>query len=261
MSRVLAMLAAGVLLAACGSNPPAPLEQRYGGDRKVRAETEKRPDQYTVVRGDTLFSIAWRYGLDFRSVARANRVSSPYTIFPGQVLQLKEAPVVVNTPSRQSTSSSASSGTSSRPVSKAATVPAATAAPPKVSAKPAVATAIQWRWPTSGKVVRGFSGTVHKGIDIDGKAGDTVKAVAAGKVVYAGSGIVGYGKLLIVKHNEIYLSAYGHNRKLLVREGQQIAAGQRIAEKGSSATNSVKLHFEIRREGKPVDPVKLLPGR
>ena len=107
--------------------------------------------------------------------------------------------------------------------------------------------------------VRRFSPAVHKGIDIDGKAGDPVIAVAAGEVVYAGSGIVGYGKLLIIKHNDVYLSAYAHNQALLVEEGAAVRAGQKIAEKGSSATNSVKLHFEIRREGKPVDPLKLLP--
>jgi lipoprotein NlpD len=110
-------------------------------------------------------------------------------------------------------------------------------------------------------VIRGFSGTVHKGIDIDGKAGDPVRAVAPGMVVYSGSGIVGYGNLLIVKHNELYLSAYGHNKRLLVKEGEGVKVGQQIAEKGSSATNTVKLHFEIRREGKPVNPDKLLPGR
>ena len=118
---------------------------------------------------------------------------------------------------------------------------------------------ISWKWPTKGKIVRGFSGDVHKGIDIGGKSGDAVTTVAPGRVVYAGAGIVGYGNLLIVKHNEVYLSAYGHNRRLLVGEGDVVKQGQRIAEKGDSATNSVKLHFEIRREGKPVDPRKLLP--
>ena len=106
---------------------------------------------------------------------------------------------------------------------------------------------------------RGYSSTLHKGIDISGKRGDAIYAVAAGRVVYAGTGIVGYGELLIVKHNDVYLSAYGHNQRLLVSEGAQIAAGQKIAEKGSSGTDRVKLHFEIRKEGKPVDPQKLLP--
>ena len=102
---------------------------------------------------------------------------------------------------------------------------------------------------------------MHKGIDIAGKRGDPIVAVAAGKVVYAGTGIVGFGELLIVKHNEVYLSAYGHNDSLLVAEGQQVRAGQKIAEKGSSGTDKVKLHFEIRREGKPIDPMRILPKR
>jgi lipoprotein NlpD len=102
---------------------------------------------------------------------------------------------------------------------------------------------------------------VHKGIDIAGNTGDPVVAVAAGKVVYAGTGIVGFGELLIVKHNDEYLSAYGHNDRLLVTEGQVVAAGQTIAEKGSSGTDTVKLHFEIRKEGKPIDPQRVLPRR
>jgi lipoprotein NlpD len=109
--------------------------------------------------------------------------------------------------------------------------------------------------------VRKYSPTVHKGIDIGGRRGDSVVAVAAGQVVYAGTGIVGLGELLIVKHNHIYLSAYGHNSRLLVAEGDSVAAGQRIAEKGSSGTDSVRLHFEIRKEGKPIDPLRLLPRR
>lgn len=118
-----------------------------------------------------------------------------------------------------------------------------------------------WRWPSSGPVTRRYSSSVHKGIDIGGKRGDAVNAVADGVVVYAGTGIVGFGELLIVKHNDTYLSAYGHNNRLLVREKESVRAGQKIAEKGSSGTDTVKLHFEIRREGKPIDPLKLLPRR
>jgi lipoprotein NlpD len=110
-------------------------------------------------------------------------------------------------------------------------------------------------------VTRGFSESVHKGVDIAGTRGDPVVAAAAGKVVYAGTGIVGFGELLILKHNEVYLSAYGHNDRLLVAEGQTVTAGQTIAEKGSSGTDSVKLHFEIRKEGKPIDPQRVLPRR
>ena len=118
-----------------------------------------------------------------------------------------------------------------------------------------------WRWPTEGKVLRGYSAAVHKGIDIGGRRGDAIRAVADGTVVYAGTGIVGLGELLIVKHSEVYLSAYAHNQLLLVGEGERVRSGQKIATKGSSGTDSVKLHFEIRREGKPVDPVKILPRR
>jgi lipoprotein NlpD len=118
-----------------------------------------------------------------------------------------------------------------------------------------------WRWPTSGPVIRGYSESVHKGIDIGGARGDAVTAVASGKVVYAGTGIAGFGELLIIKHNDVYLSAYGHNDELLVAEGDSVVAGQTIAQKGSSGTDAVKLHFEIRQEGKPIDPLRLLPGR
>jgi lipoprotein NlpD len=118
-----------------------------------------------------------------------------------------------------------------------------------------------WRWPTAGPVIRGYSESVHKGIDIGGARGDAVSAVASGKVVYAGTGIAGFGELLIIKHNDVYLSAYGHNDELLVAEGDTVVAGQAIAQKGSSGTDAVKLHFEIRQEGKPIDPLRLLPGR
>jgi len=117
-----------------------------------------------------------------------------------------------------------------------------------------------WLWPTTGKVVGGFSETANlKGIDIAGKAGQPVRASAAGKVVYAGAGLRGYGKLIIIKHNKTYLSAYAHNREILVKEGQLVAKGQQVAEMGDSDADQVKLHFEIRRLGKPVDPTRFLP--
>ena len=119
----------------------------------------------------------------------------------------------------------------------------------------------RWQWPAAGKVSRIFSTNLHKGIDIVGKRGDPVLAVAGGKVVYAGTGVTGYGSLLIIKHNDTYLSAYGHNERLLVSENTTIEAGQQIATMGSSGTDSVKLHFELRRRGQPVDPLTLLPRR
>jgi lipoprotein NlpD len=154
------------------------------------------------------------------------------------------------------------------PVAAPAAAPLAEPPPAKGAAKTEQAAPIapaedgermQWTWPASGKVVAGFTETSMKGIDIGGAAGTPVVASAAGKVVYAGSGLRGYGKLIIVKHNATYLSAYAHNREILVKEGQQVARGQKIAEMGNTDASDVKLHFEIRRLGKPVDPLKFLP--
>ncbi|MEM0954732.1 MAG: peptidoglycan DD-metalloendopeptidase family protein [Pseudomonadota bacterium] len=238
------------LLVACSANPPAPVENRRAGEPGEAARATNRPDRYTVKRGDTLYSIAFRFGMDYREVARLNRIGVPYTIYPGQTLRFSGAAAPASAPH------SASVQRPAVPTETPSREPAA--ASPATSANSAVSS---WRWPTSGKVIRKFTGSLHKGIDIDGKAGDAVVATAGGQVVYAGSGIVGYGNLLIVKHNQTYLSAYAHNRRLLVAEGATVKAGQRIAEKGNSATNAVKLHFEIRRNGKPVDPQTLLPKR
>jgi len=257
-------------LLACGSSPPAPIE-----DRQPRGSESVSSRHYTVQRGDTLYSIAFRYGVDFRVLAAANGIAAPYTIYPGQKIDLEKrtpaarparsasapAPAPVSkpvAPAAPATKTSQSTGTvkTAPPVTKSPSTPVKKEAAPWSGAS-----VKSWRWPTSGRVTRGYSSSVHKGIDIAGKRGDAIVAVAAGKVVYAGTGIVGFGELLIVKHNDVYLSAYGHNDRLLVAEGQQVGAGQKIAQKGSSGTDAVKLHFEIRREGKPIDPIKVLPKR
>lgn len=211
-------------------------------------------DTYIIRSGDTLFSIAWRYGLDFTKLANANSIKSPYVIYPGQKLVLEERAIVSR--KAQSVKNSADHRRSQQVKKPAKTIT-------KSSAKDNRSNSNTWHWPTKGKVISAFGSgsTVHKGIDIDGKLGEPVIATAAGKVVYAGSGILGYGNLLIVKHSERYLSAYGHNRRLLVKEGAEVKARQRIAEKGNSGTNKIKLHFEIRREGKPIDPTRMLPRR
>lgn len=253
-----------------------------GSDYRAPVEDRQRPQSvrsgsYVVQRGDTLYSIAFRYGMDYRKVAAANGIPSPYTIYPGHLIYLREAEVPRAAAKPASTRSSSSSKSSSRSTSSssppvAASKPATvtkpspapvtktTAARPKATPAP-TGPVKTWRWPSSGKVIRGYSSSVHKGIDIAGKRGDGVHAVAAGTVVYSGTGIVGLGELLIIKHNETYLSAYGHNDRLLVAEGQRVSVGQLIAKKGSTGTDAVKLHFEIRREGKPVDPMGLLPRR
>lgn len=221
---------------------------------------------HQVSAGETLYSIAWRHGVDYRQLARHNNVGAPYTIYTGQTLRLDvgaatvaSAPTqpVAQAPARPTNSSrSASSPTSNR--SENRTASRATTPPPAL-----VAGAPQWQWPARGRVITAFgSGTgFNQGIDINGELGEPVIAAASGQVVYAGSGLRGYGNLLIIKHNDTYLSAYAHNQRLLKSEGDMVKAGERVADIGSSGANKVKLHFEIRREGKPVDPIRYLPRR
>lgn len=197
-----------------------------------------------VVRpGDTLFSIAWGEGLDFRELAKWNGIPSPYIIKPGQ--QIKLAPA-----QRTTVKNSAPS----------AAKPAKTSA--KSNAKLSSQSPAGWIWPVEGPILSRYSANSgNKGIDIGGSSGQGIRAAAAGRVVYAGSGLRGYGQLIIVKHDEAYLSAYAHNSKLLVEDGKAVKKGQQIALMGNTGTDRVKLHFEIRHRGKPVDPLKFLPKR
>lgn len=279
----LLLLLLALLLAGCAGGTRAPIEDRHA----PASSAVPVANTYVVQRGDTLYSIAFRYGLDYRDVAAANGVGPPYTIYPGQRLTLiggqlsgyaatrqpAVSPAPVPRPAPVSPSPSSPPVTVARPdpgPGPVVTPPSSTAATTVVPAPPVAATPVPrppmapvtaWRWPAVGPVTRGYSATVHKGIDIGGQRGDAVVAVAAGDVVYAGTGIVGFGELLIIKHDDVYLSAYGHNDRLLVAEGDRVSAGQQIAEKGSSGTDTVKLHFEIRQEGKPIDPLRLLPRR
>ncbi|MDX1732873.1 MAG: peptidoglycan DD-metalloendopeptidase family protein [Halioglobus sp.] len=272
LSGALCGLGVALLLAGCSGNARAPVEDRAARPLPAPAvPTRTTRNLYSVQRGETLYSIAFRYGMDFRKVAAANRIPPPYTIYPGQSIELREAALPEPAPTPVPAARSPQPATPAAAPAKPAPASTPVAAAPAV-AKPRAAPAATggaymgapvrtWLWPASGRVTRGYSRSVHKGIDIGGRRGDPVMAVAAGKVVYAGTGIVGLGELLIIKHNDLYLSAYAHNDRLLVHEGQVVAAGDRIAEKGSSGTDSVKLHFEIRKEGKPVDPQRLLPPR
>jgi lipoprotein NlpD len=228
---------------------------------------------YTVVKGDTLYSIAFRLGIDFRELAARNDISSPYIIQVGQSLRTAK-PVEPASATKSRSTNMTSNVTvktppaeqkSNKSVPKQSKVTSVTKPSSKTmpgSARVSESQSVsRWRWPSAGKVVRTYSSNRHKGIDIAGKRGDPVRAVAAGRVVYAGTGVTGYGSLLIIKHNDTYLSAYGHNEQLLVSENTNIEAGQQIATMGSSGTDSVKLHFELRRRGKPIDPLTLLPRR
>ena len=290
--RLVIGIALSVLLVGCSSAPSGGVRVVDRNNGKPAAPTRQpvTTGQYVVKRGDTLFSIAFRYGWDWKALAARNNIPEPYTIHVGQAIRfdgrsnstspvVAVAPVVVPQAGSSGPTSSTTTNSSSpsgslkttvitRPVgatSGSATTPGATPITTPVNTPVATGarSASGWGWPTSGVLISKFSsnGSLNKGIDIAGDLGQPVLAASDGSVVYAGSGLRGYGELVIIKHSDTYVSAYGHNRRLLVREGQQVKAGQTIAEMGSTGTDRVKLHFEIRRQGKPVDPLEFLPRR
>lgn len=230
---LLALLA--VLIAGCASTPP-------------------RPDTYTVRRGDTLYSISWRHGLNYKDVARWNGIGSSYTIYPGQRLRLYPP------------SGAASARTASRP---AATPPAPRTASPPASGRTRPATPVRppgppvaWQWPvTGGTATLTSRPNGGHGLTIAGRQGSEIRAAGPGRVVYSGTGLLGYGQLLIIKHNDTYLSAYGHLQSVQVSEGADVNAGQRIATMGQGPQGTPMLYFEIRVQGSPSNPLALLPQR
>lgn len=320
-------LAVSLLLAACGTMRSSVVVEPAAGSgydsHVARTMTPARTPipggSYVVVKSDTLYSIAFRKGVDFRDLAQWNGIAAPYTIWPGQRLTLSPSgrttaaqattaprapsPAVVpalphpsttatvfepvTVPATTPTTSTTTSTTMTAPPVTASVKPAvpavtATTAIVPVAGVPAPAPAtvppptptpvaagasravsgVSWRWPADGSLLSRFqSGDAIPGIEIAGKSGDPVRAAADGVVVYSGNGLVGYGELVIIKHNESFLSAYGHNRKRLVKEGQRVSAGQQIAEMGSTGATRNELEFQIRKDGNPVDPLGYLPSR
>ncbi len=230
------------------------------------AENAGKPGYYSVKPGDTLIRIGLDNGQSWKDIARWNMLDNPNLIEVGQVLRVI-SPNAVATENGVTTRPVASSTVTPAAVpapvaaASAASVPAAAPAPKTASPATAGDDDVAFIWPTAGGLVAGFDEAKNKGLDLGGKAGDAVLAAADGRVVYAGAGLRGYGNLLILKHNNTYLTAYAHNQTLLVKEDQSVRKGQKIAEMGSSDADRVKLHFEIRRQGKPVDPAKYLPNR
>ncbi len=275
-----------------------------------------RGREHVVGRGDTLYSIAWRLGLDYRMLAGVNSIRDPYTIYPGQRLLIPEpgdgapsapepsaiqsepaessiastqgidtteSPVVTPLPPPEAPRSTSPPGEASgqprESVPERASKPAGDSPPeaqrvapagrkqaapePKAASEPSGAArtvaGVSWTRPTGGKTIGGFGRGGNKGIDIEGAFEQPIRAAARGRVVYAGSGLIGYGKLVIVKHNDRLLSAYAHNERLHVGEGDEVKGGQHIADMGRSGKGRMMLHFEIRRDGKPVDPLRFLP--
>lgn len=271
------LVAAVLMLAACGARPltNAPVEERGTSVNRTGAvdaasvkllpgaENAGKPGYYSVKPGDTLIRIGLESGQNFRDIVRWNNLENPNIIEVGQVLRV--APPVSDT------------AVVTRPVVAGAVVASASSPRPPASAAsptaiaPAVVVApsasagsdedVGWIWPAQGVLLAGFDEAKNKGLDIGGKAGDAVVASADGRVVYAGAGLRGYGNLIILKHNNTFLTAYAHNQTLLVKEDQTVKKGQKIAEMGNSDADRVKLHFEVRRQGKPVDPARYLPTR
>ena len=282
-----------VLLSACGSKPinRAPVEDRVSVSNRADAmsnaalvnqppgfENAGKAGYYTVKPKDTLIGIGLEAGHSPKDIARWNNLENPNRIEIGQVLRIVPPVAVVVADNgvavAKPVASSAATATPIAPgqVSKPASAPAsaASASAPATATTTAATTAatsasseddLGWIWPGSGPVLAGFDEAKNKGLDIGGAAGDAVLASAEGKVVYAGAGLRGYGNLIILKHNNTFLTAYAHNQTLLVKEDQSVKKGQKIAEMGNSDADRVKLHFEVRRQGKPVDPSKYLPAR
>ena len=263
------------VLAGCGSKTlnRAPVEDRgarMGQPESVMVdpavqqlpgfENAGKPGYYTVKPGDTLIRIGLEHGQVARDIARWSNLENPNRIEVGQVLRVVPPAAAI----------SATNGVVAKPVTSGTATPltgatasaasAPSSAPASVPA-PAAEDNIDWIWPTNGTVLAGFDEVKNKGLDIGGAAGDPVVAAADGRVVYVGAGLRGYGNLIILKHNNTYLTAYAHNKTLLIKEDQSVRKGQKIAEMGNSDADRVKLHFEVRRQGKPVDPAKYLPAR
>lgn len=273
---ILIVLFSLLVLAACTSAYQSPVaeidEPRFLDSDRI----------HRVNAGETLYAVAWIYDLDFMQIARANALVSPYTIYPGQILNVDpRARAVITTTAPATSTAAATQRGITRQSLPSGNPPQATSRQPPASTSPPPATTrtqpapvqvtpvrvqqgpINWGWPYEGNIVGRFAadGVENKGIDIAGRKGDAVLAAADGEVVYAGSGLLRYGELLIIKHNDLFLSAYAHNDALLVREGDRVSRGQKIAELGSTGVDKDMLHFEIRLEGQPVDPLTYLPPR
>lgn len=260
-----------VNLAACsGRKAPAPVAELYQG--KTFRDYQKKSfsgEHYRVKKGDTLFTISWLTGQNYQNIAKLNHIPPPYSIYPGQRLSLTtKAAKSIGSKSHRSTGQSSKANANqvvdhqkkqaygkTKPIDKKRAVVLPNSEFPNQITS--------WLWPTRNSVARGFSAAEqgNKGLDFSGTLGSPILVAAAGKVVYTGDALRGYGRLVIVKHSDSFLSAYAHNDKILVKEQQWVRAGQKIATMGKSGSDRVKLHFEVRYKGKSVDPLRYLPKR
>jgi len=250
MTRRLLLLGLGLLLVLGGCGTTTPVQKSRPTAQKRIA---KQATWYRVKKGDSLYTIAWRAGKDWRNLARWNGLKPPYTIYPGQRLRLKPPPSKARRANRGTTKGA--------PPKQRAHKPQRSPRTAKARKPTAAAGRLRWRWPTRGRIVTRFSTRdgAPKGIRIAGNKGQKVLAAEGGTVVYSGSGLIGYGQLIIIKHNNEFLSAYGLNSRLYVKEGQKVERGQHIADMGTDNSGRAVLHFEIRRDGNAVDPLRYLP--
>lgn len=247
-------------LVGCGGTPAKSTSHKrtsHGSSKFSSSAT-----WYRVKKGDTLYAVSWRAGVDYKTLARWNGLKYPYTIYPGQLLRLKPPrKASKSTPKRTTTRKSGSVTPPARSAGKPSRPASAKSRTTATKKQPVASGRLRWQWPVKGRVVSRFS---HKdpdldGIKIAGTRGQKVVAAESGTVVYTGSGLIGYGQLIIVKHNNEFLSAYGLNSRLYVKEGQRVKKGQHISDMGTDSSGKPMLHFEIRRYGKPVDPMVYLP--
>jgi len=275
-------VAAFSLLAACATRlDNAPVVDRSGalgttpGAQPAVPLGPPPPGFYRVKPGDTLYRIALENGQNYRDIAAWNNLANPNQIEVDQLLRVVPpgSPAVAGAGAGVATAPVAGAAVQTEPLSSGPAVPAnGNGSGSRAAVAPAVAPAaassdtsaapsgpVTFAWPARGPVLNGFDDAKNKGVNIGGASGETVKAAADGRVVYAGNGLRGYGNLIIIKHDATYLTAYAHNRALMVKEGDAVTKGQKIAEMGNSDADRVMLHFEVRRQGKPVDPLKYLP--
>ncbi len=283
------LVVAAVALLAAGCSPrvlkPAPVEDRAtarsssgvagvvvgavdpsGIKPLPGAENAGKPGYYTVKPGDAVIRIGLDTGQNWRDIVRWNNLENPNRIEVGQVLRVappdSDNVQAVTRPVAPGNATAASGAARPASVASGSSAASGSSSPSAPAfAEPAGEDELAFIWPAQGQLIGGFDGVKNKGLDISGKAGDPILASADGFVVYAGEGLRGYGKLIILKHNNTYLTAYAHNQTLLVKEDQAVKKGQKIAEMGDTHADRVKLHFEVRRQGKPVDPVKYLPAK
>ena len=253
-----------LLLTACSASQYAPVQELGYSTAQISSanRVQSTPISYQVKPGDTMFAIAWRFGWDYKKLAKVNAISSPYTIYVGQVVYFNEindnneisAPAIKKAVKKPVVSSK-------KPTVKQPSTASKTVVKPLSSKVYSGSESVRWTWPLRGKLVQVFSNksSTSNGIDLSSALGKPVKAASSGIIVYSGSGIQGYGKLVVVKHNDTFLSAYAYNSRILVAEGAIVTAGQVIAEVGKGPQLDPRLHFEIRKNGKPVNPLRYLP--